>query len=166
MSPRGEAASKLVSSSSHSLLHERIYPLGRCPSNTVLASPGRAHTCNVILPHLSLTHVLGSVGNARRVPWLLPSTKYFNYLSFISSISMPLTIISSWSSFLTGSQSSPAKNSCLHIQEQNHHFFPQLLITDFSPVNLCYIVFHHLESWFILCPFSPLQENITLKSRC
>ena len=73
MSPRGEAASKLVSSSSHSLLHERIYPLGRCPSNTVLASPGRAHTCNVILPHLSLTHVLGSVGNARRVPWLLPS---------------------------------------------------------------------------------------------
>ena len=73
MSPHGEAASKLVSSSSHSLLHERIYPLGRCPSNTVLASPGRAHTCNVILPHLSLTHVLGSVGNARRVPWLLPS---------------------------------------------------------------------------------------------
>ena len=40
---------------------------------------------------------------------------------------MPLTIISSWSSFLTCSQSSPAKNSCLHIQEQNHYFFTQML---------------------------------------
>ena len=73
MSPCGEATPELLSSSSHSVLHECIYPLGRCPSNAILASPGWRITCNVILPHLSLTHVPGSVGNARRAPWLLPS---------------------------------------------------------------------------------------------
>ena len=73
MSPCGEATPELLSSSSHSVLHECIYPLGRCPSNAILASPGWRITCNMILPHLSLTHVPGSVGNARRAPWLLPS---------------------------------------------------------------------------------------------
>lgn len=57
--------------------------------------------------------------------------KCYNYPSFISSISIPLTIICSWFCFLAGSQSSPAKNSCQHSQKQTHHLSPQLLSNQF-----------------------------------
>ena len=57
----------------HTALHEPIYPLDQCPSNAVLHLQVGARACNVILPHLSLTHVFGSVGNASRGPWLPPS---------------------------------------------------------------------------------------------